>query len=43
MDRKQYKKGTRIGIVGSIHTTTYEKNDISIVKTEIKVKEQYFA
>ena len=37
------KKGARIGIVGSIHTTTYEKNDTSIAKTEIKVKEQYFA
>ncbi len=37
------KKASRIGIVGSIHTSTYEKNGVSVIKTEIKVKEQYFA
>ena len=36
------KKASRIGIVGSIHTSTYEKNGVSVLKTEIKVKEQYF-
>lgn len=37
------KKGSRIGVVGSIETSSYKKNGMDIIKAEINVKEQYFA
>lgn len=37
------KKGSRIGVVGSIETSHYKKSGIEVTKVEINVKEQYFA
>ncbi len=37
------KKGTRIGVVGSLRINLYEKNGFTVYKPEIIVSEQYFA
>lgn len=41
--KNNIKKGSRIGVVGSLKITNYEKGSIRVYKPEILVKEQYFA
>lgn len=37
------KKGSRIGVIGSLRINIYEKNNEAMYKPEIIVTEQYFA
>ncbi|WP_250277614.1 single-stranded DNA-binding protein [[Clostridium] colinum] len=41
--KKNIRKGSRIGVVGSLKISNYEKSGIKSYKAEILVKEQYFA
>ncbi|WP_317366659.1 single-stranded DNA-binding protein [uncultured Tyzzerella sp.] len=41
--KNNVKKGSRIGVIGSLKINTYEKYGMKINSAEILVREQYFA
>lgn len=41
--KNNIKKGSRIGVIGTLKINNYEKSGVNVYTAEVLVKEQYFA